>query len=328
MLLQLFFLCNISSIAQSFELDQLQQMLRPKLKADFSFLPQVSDHKNNVSYSSNAQSFLFTVPLKTKLGADISLDLSSLNLKDIIKNSVSVKASQLLASGKIGARQIHISNETKNIYHVYGGVFGLKLTKKFKVTFYSVNAGYSEQDKTLNQIRFRMNGVIGNFKLLGLRKNYYYGVSAIWSDGVFIPIPFFGGNLPINERLLVSFTIPAQAYLQYNLPKRQALSAGFTFDGYRTGLKIINERTNFNYLNLNLFLNYRIRMNNTFGLRLQGGYVAFHQINYQFGSANFSNSLKPGFYVEAGISTFFGRSLWDQVNGTLSDVLSNLGNRD
>ena len=76
-----FFICffiSYNSIAQSFELDQLQQMLRPKFKAVFIFLPSIKNKTNKFNYSSNAQSFLFTVPLKTKLGADVSLDLSSL----------------------------------------------------------------------------------------------------------------------------------------------------------------------------------------------------------------------------------------------------------
>jgi len=324
--LLLFIQVNIKS--QSFEMDQIQQIWRPKIKADFCFLPPITKTKNETNYSSSSQSFLFTVPLRTKLGAEVNLNLSSFNLKDILKNSISVKASQLLASCKIGARQVNWGNQSFNFYNVYGGVFGLKLSKKLNITFYSVNAGYSEQDKTLNRIQVRMNGVIGKFKLLGLRKNYYYGLSAIWSDGLLLPIPFFGGTIPINEKINISITLPAQAYLLYTINNKHSLSTGLAVDGYRTGYTITQERYNLNYLNLNVFVNYRVKINQSFGCRIQSGYIAFQRLSQYENNRIHSQSLQPGFYAEAGIYTFFGRSLWDQVNGTLSDVLSNLGNRD
>jgi hypothetical protein len=319
---------QVSLKSQSFEMDQIQQIWRPKIKADFSFFPSLSSTKNETNYSATSQAFLFTIPVKTKLGAEVNLNLSSFNLKDILKNSISIKASQLLASCKVSSRQVNWANERFNFYNVYGGIFGLKLSKKFNVTFYSVNAGYSEQDKTLNQIKLRMSGVIGNFKLLGLRKNYYYGVSAIWSDGIFLPLPFFGGTLPVNEKITFSFTLPAQAYLLYSINNKHAVSSGLSLDGYRTGYKITQERYNLNYYNLNVFVNYRVKLNQSFGLRVQGGYVVLHQLSQIENNTNYSQSLRPGFYAEAGIYTYFGRSLWDQVNGTLSDVLSKIGDRN
>jgi hypothetical protein len=325
----IFFICifgmlffQLKTKGQSFEMDQIQQIWRPKIKADFSFLPPLTNTRNEKNYSSASQSFLFTVPVKTKLGAEVNLNLSSFNLKDIIKNSITVKASQVLASCKIGARQVKWGTESINLYNVYGGVFGLKLGKKFRITFYSINAGYSEQDKSLNQLALRANGVIGRFKLLGLKKNYYYGISAIWSDGLFLPVPFFGGNFPINEKISMSITIPAQAYLTYTINNKHSLSSGVTADGYRTGVKIFQDRINLNYTNLNLFLNYRMKVNQSFGFRIQGGYVAFHQISQFENNVNYSQTLRPGFYAEVGIYTLFGKSIWEQVNSKLTEMLN------
>jgi hypothetical protein len=317
-----FIIFNGNIWCQTFEMDQIQQIWRPKIKADFSFLPPLSNSKNETNYSSTSQSFLFTIPLKTKLGAEVNLNLSSFNIKDILKNSISVKASQVLASCKISSRQVMWGTESINLYNVYGGIFGLKLSKKFRIIFYSINAGYSEQDKTLNQLKFRANGVIGRFKLLGLKKNYYYGISAIWSDGLFLPVPFFGGNIPISEKLSISITIPAQAFITYNINNKHSISSGATADGFRTGIRINQERTNLNYMNLNLFLNYRMKLSQSFGLRIQSGYVVFHQLSQLENNLNYTQVLRPGFYGEIGFYTLFGKSLWDQVNSKLSEVLN------
>jgi len=321
-LFSILFIFQLKIKGQSFEMDQIQQIWRPKIKADFSFFPPLTNSKNETNYSSTSQSFLFTIPVKTNLGAEVNLNLSSFNLKDILKNSISVKASQILASCKISSRQVMWGSENINLYNVYGGIFGLKLNKKFRIIFYSINVGYSEQDKSLDQLKLRANGVIGRFKLLGLKKNYYYGISAIWSDGLFLPVPFFGGNIPINDKINFSATLPAQAFLTYNINNRNSFSGGVTLDGYRTGVKIFQDRINLNYMNLNLFLNYRMKVNQSFGFRIQGGYVAFHQISQFENNVNYSKALTPGFYAEAGFYTLFGKSLWDQVNSTLSEVLN------
>ena len=318
---------NSVSIAQTFELDQVEQIWRPRIRADFRYVAPTKYQDTSSKFSSTEQSFVFTFPIKTKLSADLKLDLSSLKLKDILKNSVQIKASQVMGSVKFGSKQVNTgldSIKTRNLYYGYAGVFGLKLTKKFRILFYSLNAGFNEQDKTINTMALRSNGVLGQFHIRGLRKNYYYGVAASYGDGKFFALPFFGGMQPAGSKGTINFTIPAQIYYQYKPNQKHAISTGLTLDGFRYGMQFKNERINFNYANLNVFANYRYKLSKTFGFRVQGGYNLVQRVVLSdIDIKKTRYPLQPGFYVEAGIFTVFGKNLFEQVTAAVNDGVLN-----
>lgn len=318
-----FIIIGNSCWAQTFELDQVEQIWRPRIKADFRYVAPTKYKDTSNKFSSTEQSLVFTFPIKTKLGAEIKLDLSSLKLKDILKNSISLKVSQVMGSVKFGSKQLQAGIDSiysRNLYYAYAGVFGLKLTKRFRILFYSINTGINEQDKTLNNPAIRANGVIGKFHIRGLRKNYYYGIGASYSDGLFIPMPFFGGMQPIGNKSTINYTLPAQMYYQYKPNLNNAISVGITMDGYRYGMQYKNERINFNYVNANLFTNYRVKLNKTFGFRFQAGYNFVQKVNLTETSViKKQYPLNPGFYAEAGFFTLFGKNLFEYV---LSSVLN------
>lgn len=318
---------NSISIAQTFELDQVEQIWRPRIRADFRYVAPTKYQDTSSKFSSTEQSIVFTFPIKTKLGADLKLDLSSLKLKDILKNSVSIKASQVMGSLKFGSKQVNTgldSIKTRNLYYGYAGVFGLKLTKKYRIMFYSLNAGFNEEDKTINTMALRANGVIGQFHIRGLRKNYYYGVAASYGDGKFFPMPFFGGMQPAGSKGTINFTIPAQIYYQYKPNQKHAISTGLTLDGFRYGMQFKNERINFNYANVNMFANYRYKLSKTFGFRVQAGYNLVQRVVLtDIDIKKTRYPLQPGFYVEAGIFTVFGKNLFEQVTASINDSFLN-----
>ncbi|HEY1039689.1 MAG TPA: DUF6268 family outer membrane beta-barrel protein [Bacteroidia bacterium] len=303
--------------AQSFDLDQMQQIWRPRIKADFRYLGSAKFADTSGSFSTLDQSCVITFPIKTKFSAGLELDLSSIKLKDILKNSISVKASQVMGSVKFGAKQMHMgldSMNNRNLYYANAGVFGLKLTKKYRVLFYSVNAGFNEQQQTLKSMGLRSSGVIGQFHIRGLRKNYYYGLAAVYGDRAFIPVPFFGGTQPINDRMTFNYTLPAQMYVQYNINGKNSLSAGVTLDGYRYGMEYKNQRVNFNYASVALFTTYKVKVNKSFGFRVNGGYNAVQYVKFtEIDKTKTTYQLKPGFFVEAGFYTLFGKNLFEQI---------------
>lgn len=314
---------SLCSFAQSFELEQIEQIWRPRIRTDFRYFHNSSytDTSSYMSYTD--QSCAITFPIKTKLSADLKLDLSSLKLKDILKNSVRIKASQLMGSIKVGAKQLHLgldSSGTKNLYSASVGIFGLKLTRKYRILFYSLNAGINEQDKTLSTLGLRANGIIGQFHLRGLRKNYFYGIVMSYSDGVIAPIPFFGGMEPINDRLTFNYLLPAQLSLQYKFNNKNYLSGGLTLDGFRCAMLHYNKRVNMNYGSLSAFCTYKIKVSNSLGFRVNGGYNLVQRVKLNNDVyPKTSYSLKPGFFVEAGIFTFFGKSFFEQIAGSINE---------
>lgn len=281
----LFFICvfgNINSLkSQSFELEQVQQIWRPKIKVDFSYIPKVSSPDGNYHYGSTSSSLVYSFPIKTKLGADFNLNLSSLKLKDILKNSLQLKVSQIMGNAKINLRSVTLgeqNKEIKNLINAYAGIFGLKLTKTLKIRFYSINAGLNEDIESIPSFKLRMSGLIGNLRILGLKTNYFYGLTAVWSDGIFIPVPFLGGTFPVGDKLSLNVTLPAQCYFQYHFNFKNSILFGLGIDGFRSGMVLGGLRTNLNYANFNSFITYKSKINSSFGVKCQVGYILKQRI--------------------------------------------------
>jgi len=308
-------------------MDQVEQIWRPRIKADFRYVGNAKNSDTTGNFSSTDQNCVITFPIKTKFSADLKLNLTSMNAKDILKNSIRVNASQVMGSVKFGAKQVHAgidSISNRNLYYASAGLFGLKLTKKYRIVFYSVNGGFNEQDKTLSTMALRSNAVIGQFHIRGLRKNYYYGIAATYGDGKFFPVPFFGGMQPIGERMTFNYTLPAQMYVQYKIDQKNSLSAGVTLDGYRYGIVYQDKRVNFSYGTLSVFANYRLKINKSFGFRLNGGYNFVQKLSVELDDkTRLTGTMNPGYYVEAGFYTLFGQNLFEKVTGSINDNVFN-----
>jgi hypothetical protein len=144
-ILLIFFCSNIR--AQTFEVDQIQQLFRPRIRVDSKYIFDSKFSDTSGVFNQKEGNFVCTFPIKTKISADLKLDLSSIKLKDIIKNSVRLKASQTLGTIRINAKQANFGFDTlprKNLNSVTAGLIGLHLTKKYRVLFYSANITVSE----------------------------------------------------------------------------------------------------------------------------------------------------------------------------------------
>lgn len=320
----LFFIPVLGS-AQSFELEQIEQIWRPRIKLETKYTSDAAFSDTSGYYNALDASGIYTFPIKTKIAANLQLDLSSLKLKDITKNSVRIQASQVMGSIRFGSKQLSLGFDSisqRRQYYASASVFGLKLTQKYRILFYSVNAGISEEDKTLSRLTPRLTGILGQFHLRGLRKNYYYGLMATYSDGVFLPVPFFGAMVPVNRRLNLNFTLPAQAYLQYVPRNKTALSLGVTVDGYRSGMLYRSNRLNLNYGTVNAFVAWKQKINRLFAFRVEGGYCVKQYLSFTDGNQKkAAYPINPGFYGQISIVTLLGKSLFEQVAEGLNQGL-------
>jgi len=316
-----FFLCLFSALSvypQNFELDQIEQIWRPRLKLDAKYLGPSAFSDTTGNYSSSESNFVLTFPIKSKVDAELKLDLSSLKLKDIFKNSVRIKAYEVLGNVRFGVRQANLGfdsiSQNRNVYYGQAGILGLKLTRKYRILFYSLNAYVSEDQKSLNSAAVRFNGILGQFHLRGLRKNFFYGIYAGYSDGLFIPVPFIGGKVPFGKKWSFNYLIPAQINVMYSPTKNISLSSGVTVDGYRGGVNLYSQRVNLNYGNLSGYLSYRHKLSRIFNLRLEGGYVIKQYITISDIDAYRSSfPIGQGFYGQISITTLFGKSLFEKA---------------
>jgi len=306
-----------SAKSQTFEVDQIEQLFRPRIRIDSRYIFDSKFNDTSGVFNQKDAGIVFTFPIKTKCSADLKLDLSSLKLKDILKNSVCLKASQTLGMLRINARQAHIGFDSlpqKNMFNATAGIMGIRLTKKYRVMFYSANVSISETDKTVSAAIPRATALIGQLHVRGLKKNFFYGMAATYSDGLFIPAIFFGGSQPIGNKFIFNYTLPVQINLQYKDDRRTLITVGLSADGYRSGINYAGKRLNVNYTSAVAYANLRYKFNRTFVGRIEGGYVLYQNLRYTKTDNYRTNyNMSTGPYVQAGFSILFGKTLWEKI---------------
>ncbi|MDX2173735.1 MAG: hypothetical protein SFY56_11490 [Bacteroidota bacterium] len=309
-------LIGLNFNAQTFEVEQIEQLFRPRLKVDTKYIFDSKFKDTTSTYNQKEANAVFTFPIKTKLGADVKLDLSSLKLKDILQNSVRVKASQTLGMIRVNARQANIGFDSlpqKNNYTLAAGILGASLTKKFRILFYSTNIAIAEQDKTLNKAVPRFSGLIGQLHIRGVKKNFFYGIGASYSDGLLVGSPFFGGSEPIGKHFVFNYTLPVQVNLQYK-NNRTLVTAGVSADGYRTGMDYNHKRLNLNYTSAAAYASLRYKFSKTFVGKAEAGYVFYQNIRYTPSDILPSNfSINNGVYAQVTFNILFGQTIWEKV---------------
>lgn len=310
------FVCSFI-FSQTFEVDQLEQLFRPRLRVDAKYIFDSEFKDTSGVFNQIEGNTVFTFPIKTKLGAEVKLDLSSLKLKDILKNSVYLKASQILGMIRVNTKQATVGFDSvpkKNLVNVTAGILGVKLTKKYRVLFYSVNTSLAEQDKTINTPGIRASGLLGQLHPRGLKRNYFYGLAATYSDGLFLPALFFGGSEPIGKKFIFNYTLPVQVNLQYKDDKHTLITLGVSADGYRTGINYVYKRVNINYTSASVYGSLRYKFNRTFVARVEGGYLFYQNLKYSpLDNYRTNFAIAPGPYVQAGFSILFGQTIWEKI---------------
>jgi hypothetical protein len=317
-----FFIALVGSsfYAQTFEVEQIEQLFRPRLKVDTKYIFDSKFKDTTSTFNQKEANAVFTFPIKTKLGTDVKLDLSSLKLKDILQNSVRVKASQTLGMIRVNTRQANIGFDSipqKNNYTIAAGVLGASLTKKFRILFYSTNIAIAEQDKTLNKTVPRFSGLIGQLHIRGIKKNYFYGIGASYSDGLLVGSPFFGGSEPIGKHFVFNYTLPVQINLQYK-NNRTLLTCGVSADGYRTGMDYKHKRLNLNYTSAAAYASLRYKFSKTFVAKAEAGYVFYQNLRYTPTDNLRTNfPINNGVYAQVTINILFGQTIWEKVFDTV-----------
>lgn len=307
--------------SQTFEIDQIEQLFRPRLKMDARYLFNSRFQDTSNSFQAQDLNTVFTFPIKSKLDAELKLDLSSFKLRDIIKNSVRLKASQTLGMFRANLRQANVgfdSLPTKTLLTLAGGVLGAWLTRKYHVAFYNFNIAIAEQDKTIGKSVPRFTGLLGRLHIRGFKRHFFYGLGFTYSDGLVLPAPFFGGSEPIGKKIIFNYTLPVQVNVQYKDDKRTLITCGISADGYRTGILYNRKRVNVNYTAVLAYANLRYKLSKTLVMRLEGGYVLYQNWRYTpLDAVSTRFNLAPGPYAQVGFNVLFGKTIWEKLGNAI-----------
>lgn len=305
--------------AQTFDLDQFDQLFRPRLRMEARLLPQVNAKEGDGTFEDRSAMAVFTFPLHSKFEVGAQIDLTAKGWKELLQNSVRVRASQVMGNVRYGTRQVYFDPERTepHLLHTASiGALGVSLTKRFRVLFWSANVNVSEEDRTFDRAVPRISGVIGKVHVKGMRRNFFYGLAASYTDRVTIPLPFIGGTSPIGDRWTFQYLLPAQIGFGYKPSNGTRLLCGLGLDGYRSGLAVGEERVNMSYGALRTFVNLRHKLNDHLALRAELGYALGHRVllgENGLDDLNGPSRLKPGVTAMIGVNILFGESILERI---------------
>lgn len=308
--------CAASLSAQSFDLEQFDQLFRPRLRLDARWTPAVAFSDGLGIFEDRNATGVFTFPVRMKWTAGVELDLTGDNLKEVLQNSVRVRASQVMANVRFSTRELRIGEDVRTLHSASLGGSGISLTKKYRVLFWSLNVNVSEEENTFDRAVPRFSGVIGKMRIKGLRRQLFYGAAVTVSDGLNFPVPFVGGVEPIGDRWSFQYMLPFQLAVGYKPGERTRLLAGLGADGFRSGIAQGEGRANINYTALRGFINVRHKLSKTMQLRAEVAGLPVHALRLPDAKGDLERyPIDAGMSVMVGMNIFFGESTLERLLG-------------
>lgn len=308
--------------AQTFDLDQFEQAFRPRLRVDARYQPASAFRDSSGRFGNMEGAAVLTFPIASRFQAGFKLDTAARGLKELLKNSIRIEASQLLGSIRIGARQLQLGFDNvaqRQLYTASAGLMGIKLTRKYRLLFWSANVNVSEEDRTLDALVPRFNGIVGKAHVEGLRKQFYYGLALSYTDRLVLPVPFIGGTAPLGGDWSLQYTLPVQLGIGYRPKQGTRFLMGISADGFRSGLEWKDQRVNINHTALRAFMNVRHKLNRTLQIRADLGYALVQSVRItQPGEDAMRYPVDPSLQVGLGVNVLFGGSVMQRL---LDDVL-------
>lgn len=324
-LLSLMLLSWSTGHAQVFDLDQFEQLFRPRLRLEGRLLPEVMTDDRSGTYADRSLHAVMTFPIHSRFKVDAQLDLKAKNIGELLKNGLRVRASQVMGSLRYGLREVRFDpllEGPRTLHTVSIGSLGISLTRKYRILFWSLNMNVSEEDRTLARSVPRFGGVLGKMKVSGARRQFLYGVALGISDGLTLPVPFIGGSVPMGRSWSFNYVLPLQLSTTCKLGASTRLIMGAGLDGARSGIEVSGVRANINHAGLRLFASARHRINRYFVLRAELGYLATQRVDLDGATgeaASMPSLLMPGPVVNIGVNVLFGESVLQRI---LDDILA------
>jgi Domain of unknown function (DUF6268) len=310
-------IAGFACMAQSFDIEQFEQVFRPRLRLDLKQQMSSAFSDTLGNFSNTEGTAVLTFPIRSRFDVGFRLDTNARGLGDLLKKSVQVRASQLLGSVRIGGRQVELGFDSlpmRQLYNASVGVMGIKLTKKYRVLFWSANVNVSEEDATFDAATPRFNGVIGQMHLKGLRRTFFYGAGLSYTDQLALPVPFVGGSAPIGSDWSFQYLLPAQVAVGFAPQKRTRFLAGLGLDAFRSGIEMNGARTNVNHGTLRTFLNVRHKAGKHVQVRAEIGYDLVRVVRFTEGDLEpHRYPAQPGLVVGVGVNLLFGNSVFERI---------------
>jgi hypothetical protein len=294
--------------SQSWEFDEAVQFIRPRFFTRSYGLYPYSPQPNG-SYQVLETGVTFPVKHKFEIGLNKNF-LGNLFRKKW-DQLAEIKAYTLFGALQAGVRQSTLSGDTigrYSNYFVQGSMGGLHLTRKFRILFWQVQAHVFTEHK-FRAFSGIYSGLAGLFHLYGLRKYMYYGFALAYFKSYPLPIPFFGGQYPLNENFNFIATLPYRMGIQF-------IGNGFSITtGVRpSGMLFVHSEPYLQYT----FYRQGLLFNQV-RIKLGKGIYLWAEASWAFASQFLINEIdykrnQTGIYYHIGLTFTGGKTLLEKLS--------------
>ncbi len=305
----------VGSCAQSFYLDQFDQLFRPRLRVEARWLPETAVRDDSATYEERNASAAFTFPIYSSAWA-----------KDRIRDTTGTvnyadrsRPFQIMGTARWGVRRIafeEVPGSPHDLYSAALGVSGLHMGRKFRLLFWRADVSINEEARTIERPVLRYGATLGRMHVYAPRKQFFYGIALTVSDKLALPWPFIGGTVPLGHHGAFQYLVPTQVSFVWRAAARTRINAGLGLAASRSGIEFNAYRTNINYSALRTFLQVRQVFGDRFFVRAEVSYALRQRLGLGTGTVNDDVPpilLEPGIACMLGINVLFGRSLLDQL---------------
>lgn len=305
--------------AQTFDMDQLDQLFRPRVRMELGAMPGTPFAGASGSIAEHTAGIGFTVPVHRKLSVSAQLDLTAKSWRELLERSVRIRASQVLLTGHYGARDLRMAEVLDGPRTLHGaslGLMGITLDRRLRVVFWSAQVHVNEEDRTFAGTVPRFTGLVGRMKVKGLRRNTLYGVAAGYSDGLAVPVPFYGGTTPLGKEVVLQYVLPLQAAVVWRPDAQWRLEGGLGLRADRSGLEYTGERVNFSTVGGRVFAGLRYKSGKHIRWRAEIAYLP--EQRYYFGNDDLAGVLTGpryphGLRAMVGVDMLLGGNLLERL---------------
>jgi hypothetical protein len=318
------------------------QFFQPSVRLNTEYTPDMGTRllgSSSDALSYGRANFNLILPIKSKLGVKVdwlealkaARNIRSFKLKDVGKIA-RIKMYQIFwnVRPQVFFLQYSPSDSAQSAYfpqkqQAFGlstGITGIHTLRRFRLLFYSFNAGFVEDKTSVRQMQPNMTAVIGIAHINRVIYYWYYGAYLNYSNGRFIPAPFFGIEANLAKKLWLNITLPVQMRLGWQLSKMTKLDLVLGLNGYSSGFTFdqpINGGTDpqrgfYSGFQFRISATYNVKLGKQTKLFFEAGVIPARRFNILRSADNlYTPQLNPTVYGGFSIFYSFKKSLLGSV---------------
>lgn len=278
----------------------LNFLFNPGLRISTELMPMVKKDSNELKINRLNLGLILPFGGKAKLSLK---ELSAGYKQSFFSMNMGVRN---VSSHELKSSQSQIANFNISLTHL-----NLRVGKG--TLFYTFNLGVLNELQNNSKMNLFGMAAMAYVQVKGLRKQNIYGAALTYSFGKFLPVPIFGFNRKISEKMDLQVLLPVSIELTHRINGKMSLSFANSMNIFRTFMSQsvpYNSDFNLQYFQLQSLLSFEAFITKKTSFILQPGIAYMRQATtYEMQKSLKSNNLSPTFLFNAQIRVNLGKTL-------------------